>query len=75
MATSSNDQLPATGFVRLPQIIGDKKRGIPAAIPISRSSFLNGVKSGLYPKPIKLGLRLNGWRVSEIRDLIEKLGA
>lgn len=75
MTTSSNNQLPTTGFVRLWQIIGDKKRNIPAALPISRSAFLNGIKSGKYPKPIKLGARTNAWRVSEIRALLEKLGA
>jgi prophage regulatory protein len=73
MATISN-QLPETGFLRLPQIIGNKKTNIPALIPISRTSFLNGVKSGKYPKPIKLGERTTAWRVEEIKALISKIG-
>ena len=46
--------LPAEGFLRLRQIIGDKTN--PAIIPISRSNFLAGVKEGRFPKPIKLGV-------------------
>jgi predicted DNA-binding transcriptional regulator AlpA len=72
MATTSN-QLPETGFLRLPQIIGNKKTNTPALIPISRTSFLNGVKSGKHPKPIKLGERTTAWRVEDIRNLIDSI--
>ena len=49
--------LPDTGFVRLPQIIGSTKARppIPALIPVSRSTWWAGVKSGRYPQPVKLG--------------------
>lgn len=73
MATSSK-QIPETGFLRIWQIVGNKKSNIPALIPISRTSFLNGVKSGKYPKPVKLGERTTAWRVEDIRDLINSLG-
>jgi predicted DNA-binding transcriptional regulator AlpA len=68
-------QLPNTGFLRLAQIIGSPKTNIPALIPISRTSFLNGVKSGIYPKPIKLGERTTAWKVEDIRALIDNLGS
>ncbi len=74
MATVSN-QLPETGFVRIYQIVGDKKRNIPAVLPISRSTFLSRVKDGAYPQPIKLGGRLVAWRVEDIRALIASLGS
>lgn len=64
-------QLPESGFLRLPQIIGDAKRGIPAVIPVCRSSWLAGVKIGKYPKPIKLGPRTTVWNVADIRALID----
>jgi prophage regulatory protein len=63
-------QLPESGFLRLPQIIGDTKRGIPAVIPVSKSSWWEGCKTGRYPKPVKLGPRTTAWRVSDIRALI-----
>lgn len=66
--------LPETGFLRLCQIIGDHKRGFPPILPISRTSFLNGVKSGKYPRPFKLSQRAVGWRVEDIRALIESMG-
>lgn len=60
--TPSAPQLPETGFLRLTQIIDDKnvEPPIPALIPISRISWLNGVNSSKYPKPVKLGAGING---------------
>ncbi len=63
-------QLPESGFLRLPQIIGDTKRGIPAVIPVSKSAWWEGCKSGRYPKPVKLGPRTTVWSVDSIRALI-----
>ncbi len=73
MATAFS-KLPETGFLRIWQIVGNKKNNTPALIPIARSSFLNGVKSGKYPKPVKLGERTTAWRVEDIRALIETIG-
>lgn len=67
-------QLPEKGFLRLWQIIGDKDKGAPALIPVGRTSFLNGVKSGKYPKPVKLGERTTAWKVQDIRNLIDSMG-
>ena len=64
-------QLPESGFLRLPQIIGDSKRGLPAVIPVSKSTWWAGVKGGRFPKPIKLGPRTTAWNVVDIRALIE----
>ena len=66
--------LPATGFVRASQILGDKKRGISAIIPVSRSNWWAGVKSGIYPAPIQLSARITCWRVEDIKAFIEKAG-
>ena len=66
--------LPKTGFVRLPQIIGDPEADppIPPIIPISKSTWWAGVKSGRYPQPEKhLGPRITVWRVEDIMALIE----
>ena len=63
-------QLPESGFLRLHQIIGDTKRGIPAVIPVSKSAWWEGCKTGRYPKPIKLGPRTTAWSVDSIRALI-----
>lgn len=67
--------IPETGFLRLRQIIGDPKADppIPAIIPVSKSTFWAGVKTGRYPKPVKLSERCTAWRVEDIRELIQKV--
>lgn len=66
--------IPSTGYLRLYQIIGDKKRHIPAIIPVSRTTWLEGVKSGLYPASIQLSARTVAWKVEDILELIATLG-
>lgn len=61
----SKNLLPETGFIRIPEII--------KLIPIGKSSWWAGVKSGRYPKPVKLGKRTTAWRVEEIHNLIANL--
>lgn len=77
-------QIPQTGFLRLKQIIGDPgdpnaktpKPAIPALIPVSKSSWWDGVKAGRYPQPIRsLGKRITCWRVEDISALIESTGS
>lgn len=68
-------KLPETGYLRLPQIIGDPKAEppIPAIIPVGKSTWWNGVRSGRFPKPVKLGPRITAWDVSSIRALVDRL--
>lgn len=77
MSPSQAAVLPETGYVRLPQIIGNPKATppIPAIIPVSKSTWWNGVKEGRFPQSIKLGPRTTVWRVEDIRLLIESPGA
>ena len=65
--------LPETGYVRLRQIIGNPKANPPiaAVIPVSKSTWWNGVKEGRFPQSVKLGPRTTVWRVSDIRQLID----
>jgi len=60
------------GFLRINQIVGDRAKGIPAIIPVSRSSWWAGVKTGRYPKPLKLSERITVWRMSDIQKLIDR---
>ncbi len=64
-------QLPSTGYLRIHQILGDAKRGIPAIYPISKSAWWAGVRDGRYPASVKLGPRTTAWRVEDIRTLIK----
>jgi prophage regulatory protein len=69
--------LPETGFLRLVNIIGKPATksapAIPALIPVSKSTFWAGVRSGRYPQPVRtLGERITAWRCEDIRALIER---
>ena len=66
--------LPETGYLRLAQIIGDPKAEppIPAVIPVGKSTWWEGVRSGRFPKPVKLGPRITAWRVEHDRALVEQ---
>jgi len=59
--------LPAEGFVRLPQVL--------AVIPIGKTQFWEGIKTGKFPAPVKLGVRTTAWRVEDIRALIARMGS
>lgn len=60
-------QLPADGFLRLRQVL--------QLIPVSRSVWWDGVRDGRFPKGVKLSARTTAWRVQDIAELIEQLGA
>ena len=62
-------------LLRLKHIIGDPNAEppVPPIIPISKSSWWEGVKSGRYPKPKKIGANTTVWREDEIRVLVEKI--
>ena len=60
------DDFPRTGFVRLTSILAPH-----GPIPVGRSTWWAGVKTGHFPKPVKLGARTTVWKVEDIRNLIE----
>ena len=68
--------LQEAGFIKLSAIIGNQKSEPPIQplIPVSRTAWLNGVKAGKFPKPIRLGARSVAWKISDIKALVEKLG-
>jgi prophage regulatory protein len=67
---SEQNALASDGFLRLNFIIAPK-----GPIPVGRSTWWAGVRSGRFPKPVKLGPRTTAWRARDIRSLIEQLGA
>lgn len=68
-------ELPQTGYLRLTQIVGNPKAEppIPPIIPVSKSTWWQGVKEGRFPKSVKLGPRTTAWRVEDIRSLMENM--
>lgn len=60
------EQLPPTGFLRLPQVL--------ELIPVSKSTWWEGCRTGRYPAPVKIGARCTAWPVESIRELIDAAG-
>jgi prophage regulatory protein len=67
---SSQIELPATGFIRLKAVLAPR-----GPIPVSKSTWWAGIKTGRFPKPVKLAPRITAWRVEDIRALISRVGA
>lgn len=62
---------PENRLIRLEQIIGNEKKGIPPLIPMSRQGWIKGVKEGRHPQPVYLGSsRIPFYRLIEILDLV-----
>ena len=62
---SQNLTLPETGFIRLSQVL--------KFFPVSKSAWYQGVADGRYPAPVKLGPRASGYKVQDVRALIEQI--
>jgi prophage regulatory protein len=59
-----NDLLPQTGFIRLSTVL--------KVIPVSKSTWWAGIKTGRFPQSVKLGKRITAWRVEDIHQLISQ---
>lgn len=62
LSHNHNKILSEAHFLRLAQIL--------KIIPISKTTWWNGVKSGRFPKPVKLGGRITAWKTEDIKFLI-----
>jgi prophage regulatory protein len=73
----NNNTVQSVGFYRLPDIIGNAKANPPikALYPVSRSTWFEGVRTGRYPKPVKLSERCSAWRIEDIHNLITNMGS
>lgn len=53
-------------LLRLPQVL--------ERIPVSKTTWYDGIKAGRYPSAIRLAPRTSAWLESDIEALIERLG-
>ena len=68
----SNKDKDEDQLVRIESIVGNASKGIKGIIPISRSGWWHGVKTGRFPAPIKLSPRVTCWRKSDIKRIIKE---
>jgi prophage regulatory protein len=60
------DRFPEGGLVRLKSILAPT-----GPIPVAKSTWWAGVKSGRYPRPVRIGPRMVAWRSKDINALIQ----
>lgn len=53
-------------LLRLSSIIGPN-----GPIPVSKSTWWEGVRDGRFPQPVKISKKITAWRASDIAKLIE----
>lgn len=63
--TDNHRESPDSSLWKLPTVLTE--------FPVSRSSWLAGVKAGKYPKPVRISARSVAWRAADIRSLIASL--
>lgn len=68
--------LPADGYVRERQLVGNKKSNppIPGIIPIGHATLWVWIKAGRFPAPVKIGPRVTAWRVEDVRAWLSSGG-
>ena len=52
-------------LLRLPEVL--------KLIPVAKSTWWAGCKSGKFPRPVKIGARTSAWRGADIIALREKI--
>jgi predicted DNA-binding transcriptional regulator AlpA len=70
MSRNSNqpcEELPKEGFVRLPTVLRH--------IPVGKTVWYEGIKTGRFPEPVMLGPATAAWRAQDIRQVIADLEA
>lgn len=57
-------EIPKHGLLRLSMVL--------QLVPVSKTTWWAGVKSGRFPKPVKLGPHTTCWYWQDIQPLVEK---
>ncbi|MBX7229998.1 MAG: AlpA family phage regulatory protein [Burkholderiaceae bacterium] len=69
----SFDKLPDSAFIRESQLVQSPKRPhTPAPLPFSAPTLWRKVKTGTFPKPVKLSKRVTAWQVGQVRAWMAK---
>ena len=70
LASDADPERFITPYLRLKQIVAPH-----GLLPISASTWWQGVKEGRYPQPVKLSKRVTAWNGEDIADFLERLQA
>lgn len=62
MSKGYEQQVDTDRLIRIDEVL--------ARLPISKSTWWQGVKTGRFPQPVKLGERITCWRLSDVDRLM-----
>lgn len=63
----ARSDFPRTGLVRLKSILAPE-----GPIPVGKTTWWAGGRSGRFPRPTKLSPKITCWRAEDIHDLMSK---
>lgn len=58
---------PLGRLLRLPEVL--------SIVPVSRSTWYEGIRQGVYPSPVRISQRTVAWPEEQIRDLVCQLAS
>ena len=58
-------EMPENGLLRLPEVL--------RYIPVSKSTIYAKIKTGAWPRPVRITQRLVAWKARDIRNLLERI--
>ena len=64
MSNFHNKQKGPQRLIRLDEVL--------ELLPISKSTWWDGIRTGKYPTPVKLGDRITCWRLEDVLELVDK---
>jgi prophage regulatory protein len=70
MSRSTKPPITATPPLLQPSDRIVRLREVLATLGLSRTAFYLGMKKGTYPRPVQLGKRPVGWRLSQIEAVL-----
>jgi prophage regulatory protein len=61
--TSANDICAGDRLLRLTEVL--------QLVPVARSTWFAGIRSGRFPASVRLGPRIAAWRLRDIQQILE----
>jgi predicted DNA-binding transcriptional regulator AlpA len=65
---------PPGALLRVEQIVGNSKKGVPALIPVSANTWWRWAKEGRIPPGRKLGPRTTVWSIEAVMAIGQPQG-
>ncbi len=69
---TNDTRIDPNGLYRIKTIVRTKE-GCPPLFDMSASTWWAGVRSGRFPKPVRMGKRMTRWRGSDLLAFVDRV--